>query len=395
VSKAGADAVSDFHSTRGFHRAVKYLPQVKEFDLAPLAADRLLTLLDGVPAIETVDVQDGVGKGRYVGGGGTLHAEIVAIVYLTSGEAHTLVVDFKRVGHPRFARLAAAWFGRRLPVAHEEGLPNPHPVFAAPYVSDRGAAVAAEEGMGYFDLAGNARLAFGPVYVERSGHPNPYDDDRALASLFAPKTSRIARALLAHPARVWRLQELADEVDVSLGLVAKAKASLLDAEYVRDSPGGLALADPDGLLDAWLAADRRRPKPRGFYSLDSLPETERRVVDAARALDARVALTAFSGAERVAPHVRYTRADALVEAEALKEVAERAGLRPVETGANARLHEPYDDGAFYEAGNLDGVPVAHPIQLVLDLAREKGRGEEAADHLRRHALAPAWADLHR
>ena len=53
-------------------------------------------------------------------------------------------------------------------------------------------------------------------------------------------------------------RELADEVDVSLGLVAKAKASLLDAEYVRDSPGGLALADPDGLLGR-LA--RRRPPP--------------------------------------------------------------------------------------------------------------------------------------
>ena len=368
---------------------------MKEFELAPLAADRLLALLDGVPAIEAVDVQDGAGKGRYVGGGGTLHAEIVAVVHLTGGEAHTLVVDFKRVGEPRFARLTAAWFARRLPVAREEGLPVPHPVFAAPYVSDRGAAVAAEEGMGYFDLAGNARLAFGPVYVERTGHPNPDPDDRPLASLFAPKTSRVARALLVHPARAWRLQELADEVDVSLGLVAKAKASLLDGEYARETPEGLALADPDGLLDAWLAADRRRPKPRGYYSLDPLPETERRVTDAARASGARAALTSFSGAECVAPHVRYAHASVLVEADALEQVAERAGLRPVETGANVRLHEPYDDGAFYGVRDVDGLPVAHPVQLVLDLAREKGRGEEAADHLRRHALAPTWAGLRR
>lgn len=373
---------------------MKYLDAVKEFDLAPLAADRLLALLDGVPAIETVDLQDGVGMGRHEGSG-TLHAEIAAVVHLRGGDTHTLVVDFKRVGQPRFARLAANWFQRRIPSARVEGLPDPTPVFAAPYISDRGAAVAAEEGMGYFDLAGNARLAFGPVYVERSGHPNPYDDDRALASLFAPKTSRVARALLAHPARVWRLQELADEVDVSLGLVAKAKASLLDAEYARDSPGGLALADPDGLLDAWLIADRRRPKPCGYYSLDSISETERRIADTARASGARAALTSFSGAERVAPHVRYTHASALVEAGALEEVADRAGLRPVETGANVRLHEPYDDGAFYGAQDIDGVSVAHPVQLVLDLAREKGRGEEAADFLRRHALAPTWSDLHR
>ena len=296
-------------------------------------------------------------------------------------------------GTPGSPRLAAAWFARRQAVAREEEFPNPHPVFAAPYISERGAAVAAEEGMGYVDLAGNARLAFGPVYIERTGHPNPDPDDRPLASLFAPKTSRISRALLAAPARAWRLQELADEVDVSLGLVAKAKASLLDGEYARDTPDGLTLADPDGLLDAWLAADRRRAKPRGYYSLDGITDTERSISAAARAAGARAALTSFSGAERVAPHVRYSHASLLVEADALEDVAERAGLRPVETGANVRLHEPYDDGAFYGLRQLDGLPVAHPVQLVLDLAREKGRGEEAADHLRRHALTPTWADL--
>ena len=366
---------------------MKYLVRVNEFDLAPIAADHLLALLAGVPAVEAVDVQDGVGMGRHEG---ALHSEVAAVVHLRGGDSYTLVVDIKRLGQPRFARLAANWFRRRIPSARDEGLPEPTPVFAAPYVSDRGAAVAAEEGMGYFDLAGNARLAFGPVYVERTGHPNPDPDNRPLASLFAPKTSRVARALLAHPDRAWRLQELADEVDVSIGLVAKAKASLLDAEYARDTPDGLALADPDGLLDAWLATDRHRPKSRSYYSLDGVADTERRVVDAAQAAGARLALTSFSGAERVAPHVRYTRADALVEADALAEIAERAGLRPVEMGANVRLHEPYDDGAFYGSEDRGGLPVAHPVQLVLDLAREKGRGGEAADHLRRHVLTSLW-----
>ena len=367
---------------------------MNEFDLAPLAADRILNLLDGVPAIEEAVVQDGVGMGRHEGSG-TLHAEVVVVVRLAGGDTHSLVVDVKRIGQPRFARLAGAWFEKRIPSALREGLPSPYPILAAPYVSDRGAAIAAEQGMGYFDLAGNARLAFGPVYIERSGNPNPHTEERALAALFAPKTSRLSRALLAYPDRVWRLQELADEVDVSIGLVAKTKLALLDDEYAQDTPEGLALADPDGLLDAWLTADRRRSKAHGFYSLDTLPVAEQRIADAAEALGARAALTAFSGAERVAPHVRYSRADVLVEADALRDVAARAGLRPVETGANVRLHAPRDDGAFYGLHYVGGLLIAHPVQLVLDLAREKGRGEEAADHLRRHVLTPTWANLHR
>ena len=368
---------------------MNYLACVKESDLLPRLAHRLGDLLAEVPAVRAVDLQ------REVAVGEGARADLVSTLTLTDGQRYVLVVEAKTNAEPRRARDAARQLTATLDALRQPDAPEPVGVLGAPYVSERAAAVLAELGVGYLDLAGNARLAVGPLYVERTGHSNPHAEDRSLASLFAPKTSRLVRALLAHPARAWRLQELADEVDVSLGLVAKAKASLLDEEYARDTPDGLALADPDGLLDAWLAADRRRPKPRGYYSLDGVADAERRVCDAARASSVHAALTSFSGAERVAPHVRYSYASVLVEADALEAVAERAGLRPVETGANVRLHEPYDDGAFYGARDVDGLPVAHPVQLVLDLAREKGRGEEAAGHLRRHALNPLWVDLRR
>lgn len=366
---------------------MKYIYLVKESDLVSALAGSLASILGGVPSVREVHVQQDVDLGE------GSRADAVATVTLLGGAVHTLVIEAKANAEPRRARDAARQLKGYLHALTQPGAPQPVGVVGAPYISDRAAAVLATYGVGYLDLAGNARIAVGPVYVERSGTPNPHADDRPLASLFAPKTSRVARALLAHPTRLWRLQELADEVDVSLGLVAKAKASLLDGEYARDTPDGLTLADPDGLLDAWLAADRRRPKLRGYYALDPLRETERRVADAARAAGVRAVLTAFSGTERVAPHVRYSRADIIVDADALDEVAERAGLRPVDTGANVRLHEPYDDGVFYGARDVEGLPIAHPVQLVLDLMREKGRGEEAADFVRRQALAPTWADL--
>ena len=365
---------------------MKYLagvkPPVSTSDLSTRLADVLHRVLTGIPAVLAV-------RSRVSGES----ADVTVVVDVFGGGTYALLVAAKTNAEPRHARIAAA----QLVGATEEwkGASDAVGILGAPFVSERSAALLAEQGVGYVDLAGNARLAFGPVYVERSGNPNPYADDRPLAALFAPKTSRVARALLAHPTRVWRLQELADEVTVSLGLVAKAKTSLLDAEYARDTPDGLALADPDGLLDAWLVADRRRAKPRGYYSLDSIPDAERRIADAAQASGARAALTSFSGAERVAPHVRYSHASMLVDADAMQDVAERAGLRPVNTGANVHLHTPYDDGVFYGSRDVDGIPVAHSVQLVLDLMREKGRGEEAADHLRRHVLVPTWVDLTR
>ena len=369
---------------------MKYLARVKEIELIPLLQDRLADALGGVPAVRGVDIRR-VDVRREVVVGERGRADLLATVEAADGQRYLLVVEVKTNAEPRRARDVARQLAAYVDALRQPDAPEPAGALGAPYVSDRAAAVLAEHGVGYLDLAGNARLAVGPLFVERTGHSNPHDSGRALASLFAPKTSRVARALLVHPARTWRLQELADEADVSLGLVAKAKAALLDGEYAREAPGGLTLADPDGLLDAWLAADRRRPKPRGFYALDGVADAERRVTGAARALGARAALTSFSGAERVAPHVRYSHASVLVEANALEEVAERAGLQPVETGPNVRLHEPRDDGAFYGVQDVDGLPIAHPVQLALDLARERGRGEEALDHLRRHALTPIWA----
>lgn len=268
---------------------------MKERELVSTILSRLGSILSQVPSVCSVDLQPeamGEDAGRPDG---------ALAVTLEGGAVHTLVVEAKGNAQPRNVRDAARRLKAQVEALRSSSVPHPSAVLGAPYVSERSAAILAEHGVGHLDLAGNTRLAFGPVYVERSGHANPHAVDRPFSSLFAPKTSRVARALLAHPARVWRLQELADELDVSLGLVAKAKASLLDGEYARDSPDGLALADPDGLLDAWLVADRRRPKPRGYYSLDSVSETERRIADAARASGARAALTSFSGAERVAP----------------------------------------------------------------------------------------------
>ena len=50
-----------------------------------------------------------------------------------------------------------------------------------------------------------------------------------------------------------------------------------------------------------------------FYSFDAPGEIEQRIDEVCRRASVRYALTAFSGAERLAPFVRYQRATAYVE----------------------------------------------------------------------------------
>ena len=54
------------------------------------------------------------------------------------------------------------------------------------------------------------------------------------------------------------------------------------------------------------------------------------------------------------------------------------------------LLEPYDAGVFYGSKEIDGIIVASPIQVYLDLRGLRGRGEEAADKLLNEVIRPQW-----
>lgn len=132
-----------------------------------------------------------------------------------------------------------------------------------------------------------------------------------------------------------------------------------------------------------------RSKAREYYSLKPVPETEAELADANRRLNARLAFSGFSGAVRFAPAVRYQRVTAYVLGD-LASLADRLGLKPVSSGANVTLLEPYDEGVFYAAKTIEGAPVVSPIQLYLDLTQTKGRGEEAASAILEEVIKPIW-----
>lgn len=101
------------------------------------------------------------------------------------------------------------------------------------------------------------------------------------------------------------------------------------------------------------------------------------------------ALAGFSAASRLAPSVRYQRVMAYVS-ERIDEVAERVGLRPVASGPNVTLFEPYDEGVLAGSRDVDGISVTSPVQTYLDLREFRGRGEEAAEAIFREVIKPGW-----
>lgn len=300
-------------------------------------------------------------------------------------EQWRLLVEVKQSGEPRIIRVAAHQL--RTLVSDER---QSYGVIGAPYISPGTARICKEAGIGFLDLAGNCRLVFGQVFIERQGFPNPKLERRPLRALFAPKASRVLRVLLEDAKRSWQVQVLARQAEVSLGLAFKVKQRLLDMEYAQEDEEGLRLIKSEELLRQWGAAYSYLKSPAlDCYGAGDPRELEQALVDYCRANSIRYALTLFSGAARVAPFARYSRGFAYASYDAA-ELARGLGWKPVSSGANFAILTPFDEGLFYGARDVKGDMVVSDVQLYLDLIGYKGRGEEAATFILEQRLRPRW-----
>lgn len=348
-----------------------------ERDILAQGRDAIRNCLDRVPflKIRNIEVEPPISDRR---------VDFVVLAETPTGQFN-LVVEAKSSGQPRIARDAVAQLESLIQV-----FPNPYPVFLAPYISDAAARLLEREGVGHIDLAGNCRLSFGQTYIEQRGKENPFTEKRELRSLYSPKAERILRVLLTAEQQPWKVEDLAAEAGVSLGLVSKVKRLLRDREWLDPEAGGIRLRDPEEALAEWAREYRYAKHTRtDYYAFESGSELEAAVIEAARACGQRTALTGFSAAARYAPAVRYRRSMVYCDGDPGC-LAEELGVKPVSSGANLTIIQPYDVGVFYGVQERDGLPVVSPIQTYVDLVQQAARGEEAADALFREVIQSRW-----
>ena len=346
-------------------------------ELERKAEEALRSSLEGIPFA----MIQSIGRDRDIGG---YRAQLVTTVNTPAGTRY-FVAEIKSVGQPRAAREAVNQLWR-----FRENRPDVVPVFIAPYISPASAQICKKDGTNYVDLSGNCRLVFDNSFVEREGRPNLFAEKRDLRSLYSPRSSRVLRVLLANPGEAWRIKELAKESEVSLGLASNVKRLLEDREWIRKTEDGLMLGEPEKLLAEWSENySFRKNKARDCYSLKPVADLEADLAAACREKKVPYALTGFSAAARFAPMVRSPRAMAYVQ-NPLNEILAILGLKEVSSGANVTLLEPYDKGVFYGTEEEEGIRLASPVQVYLDLKGFRGRGEEAAEKLFAEVIRPQW-----
>ncbi len=362
---------------------MKRIETLKWRDFEPQFEALLRGLLGRVPSLNLTSLK----KDARVSPHSPDRADRVAQV--TAGDRKwTLVVEEMRLGQPREVRTSVLQLERYLNHLPED-VPH-YGLLLAPFISEESGKICTEAGIGYADLAGNARLAFDQVFIETRGADNPFREKRDTRSLFAPRATRVLRVLLQGPLRPWKVTELAESARVSLGWVSAVRQQLLAHEWAAEAPGGLRVMKPGAVLDAWAKADdwEKRTLTHEYSVLLSDP------LDLAARLkevlpgEPPVFTQWFAGWLRhphtktkvVTAYVKKFPDDALIKEKLL-------GRRVSAGGGGLRLVLPKDEGVLHPAQTVRGFELVSDVQICLDLLRGGLRGEEQAQELRQ------WPDF--
>ena len=339
---------------------------VKEPDI--VAVDTVRDLLGHVPNLE-------------IGSVGRDYPIDLRIALSRDGVNYALIIEVKPNGAPRFVRSAV--YQLRDYVAHVDTDQRLIPMLVSPYLSPESRAICADHNVAYLDLCGNAHLAFDGVYIDRAVADKPKAESRALRSIFNPKAAAILRVMLRDLDRAWRVIDLAEKANASLGHVSNVRKALLEREWIEKRADGVVLIQPDALLETWRENYRRPVGHRitGYTHLHG-KQLDDQLSGALNPQHPRAIYSLHSAAQWFAPFGRDGTHTFYADESGAQFLQEALKLMPVPKGANVVLHIPNDESLFDDAIEpAPGIVCTSPVITYLDLWNGNDRDREAAEYV--------------
>lgn len=258
------------------------------------------------------------------------------------------------------------------------------PIVAVPYMGETGRRLCAEAGVSWVDLSGNAWIDAPGKQIRFVGHKNRFASAGRPADVFAPRSSRVVRALLMEPERRFTQADLAEASGVDKGRVSRLVRRLEGMDLVVREGRALRVKDAALALEAWREAydfEKHHVK-RGHVAVRDPEELISMIRDSAVSFGLLWALTGLAAAWQMTRFAMFRLVTVFVRERPSDEWLGRIGFREDPRGANLWVVRPVDDGVFVGADAVDGLPCVHPLQVYLDLKAHPERAEEAAAEVR-------------
>jgi len=263
------------------------------------------------------------------------------------------------------------------------------PLVAVPYMGEVGRKICLERGVGWFDLSGNAFIVAPGLQVVIEGKRDAFVSSGRPTNLFAPRSSRIVRMLLANPLEQFSQARISELTGLDRGFVSRLLSRLVAEELVSRLNDGMVRVNDRGLLlDAWRDSYNfdRHHCIRGSLPARSGEALLHQVASSLTGEGLEYAATGLGAAWLMTGFAAFRTVTIFVREEIPSEFLERIGFIPESRGANLWLVVPDDDGVFQWTRPKDGVICAHPAQVFVDLKGHHERSADAAAMLRRQIL---------
>lgn len=334
-----------------------------------LAKEKFCQIMKDIPFVSDIEIiPTGLQRGF-----GDFHA---IVHYSDTYESQRYCVSVKANGEKRFVNLF-------MMIASQHNDDSCY-VFMAPYVSDASAKSLCENKFSYIDLSGNCYILSKRVFIHFQGNENKYIEKREKKNYFSKTSgaaSAIIRTMLEDIECFWQVITLAQKSKKAIGTVSNVKAFLRARDWIEETGRSeFRLTNAREMLYSW-AKDYHKKSSLLFeyYSLDSIAELEQKISAWSLKHDNSALLGGFSAAARYAPSVRYKKLEVYVEQQALNEFLSDMDLQPVRSGGNVVITIPHDETPYMFYREINNSLVTSPVQTVIDLLGNAGRGEEAAD----------------
>ncbi|MBN9428353.1 MAG: hypothetical protein J0H09_17780 [Burkholderiales bacterium] len=311
-----------------------------------------------------------------------------------AGKSFVLLLEAKKAVFPRDVRqviwpLRAASHGRSTGQG-EISLP----LLVAESISPGAKELLKSERVGYYDSGGSLYLPAPGAYFYID-KPPPKVLTKSVRALFTGRRAQVLHVLLMQHQNWFGVTELAQRAMVSPATTSQVLTELERFDWLAARGQGPSkerhLREPAALLDAWAKqlATVRPPVLRRYYVPGTKAGTlAMRVGQIFDAHDVQYAISYEAAAQHYAPfisHVSQVRARVLIGANADVAIS-NLDARIVNEGANLGIIEAESPGELLFRERVDGLWLASPIQVYLDLLRGEGRSKEMAEHFRKERI---------
>lgn len=317
-----------------------------------------------------------------------------AVDLQVAGKSLAVLVEAKKVVYPRDVR-QVIWqirdASRDWSSSHSGEAAS---LIAAESISPGAKELLRSEGVGYYDSGGSLYLPAAGIYLYID-KPPPKTLVKSNRSLFSGRRAQVLHALLVHRQAWFGVTELAQLAQVSPATASQVLSELERFDWLVSRGRGpnkeRNLREPAALLDAWtkqVKSDRAPALSRYYVPATKSDALPMRIVEALEGRGVEYAISHEAAAQRLAPflssvpQVRLR----LLPGQAAEAALAELGAREVSEGANLAVIEATSAGEMLFRERLDGLWLASPIQIYLDLIRGEGRSKEMAEHFRKERI---------